>query len=363
MRIAILLPDLRGGGAERLSIDLARAFAAQGIHVEFVLMNATGDFLDEASREFKIINLKAKRIRNVPFSLSRYLQSNRPSALIANMWPLTGAAALGRALSRQNCRLLLVEHNTLSLDTHMFQHWPKWLMQTLMAVTYPMADRVSAVSQGAATDLEHLVHLPEGKVTVLHNPIPQRPTPTEHAKAIAESFWQRRHGKRILAVGSFKDQKNFSLLLRAFSKLLGTDATLLLLGQGAGESTLRALASQLGIADRVIFAGFHTDTTPFYATADLFALSSDYEGFGNVIVEALSFGLPVVSTDCPHGPAEILENGRWGRLVPVGDADALARAMHEALSAPIDREALKRRAADFAPEIVARRYLDLLGLA
>ena len=141
------------------------------------------------------------------------------------------------------------------------------------------------------------------------------------------------------------------------------DARLVLLGQGQNEAMLRALADELGIADRVIFAGFHPDPSPFYATADLFVLSSDYEGFGNVIVEALSFGLPVVSTDCPSGPAEILGNGRWGRLVPVGDAAALAGAMREALASPVDREALKRRAADFSPEIAARKYLDLLGLA
>lgn len=137
----------------------------------------------------------------------------------------------------------------------------------------------------------------------------------------------------------------------------------MLLGQGENEAMLRGEAAALGIADRVIFAGFHADPSPFYATADLFALSSDYEGFGNVIVEALSFGLPVVSTNCPSGPDEILGGGRWGRLTPVGDADALARAMDEALNGPHDREALKRRAADFAPEIAARKYLDLLGLA
>ena len=125
---------------------------------------------------------------------------------------------------------------------------------------------------------------------------------------------------------------------------------------------LRALARDLDVTDRVIFAGFQLDPTPFYETADLFVLSSNYEGFGNVIVEALSCGTPVVSTDCPSGPAEILENGRWGRLSPVGDTDALAKAMRASLEDDHDTAALKRRAADFAPEIAARKYLDLLDL-
>lgn len=232
-----------------------------------------------------------------------------------------------------------------------------------MSATYRMADCVAGVSDGVARDIERLAGLSQGSVAVLHNPIPQRAIPKGHAGAEAEALWNGQRGERILTVGSLKDAKNHPLLLHAFAQSSRPTSTLMFLGQGQNEPMLRALAADLGVADRVIFAGFHADPSPFYATADLFVLSSDYEGFGNVIVEALSFGLPVVSTNCPSGPAEILENGRWGRLTPVGDAEALARAMDEALSTPVDREALKRRAADFSPEIAARKYLDLLGLS
>ncbi len=125
---------------------------------------------------------------------------------------------------------------------------------------------------------------------------------------------------------------------------------------------LERLAKELGVGNRVILPGFQSDPNPFYETADLFVLSSDYEGFGNVIVEALATGTPVVSTDCPSGPSEILEGGKWGRLTPVGDVDALAMAMKTALAEEHDPEALKRRAADFSPAIAARKYLDALGL-
>ncbi|WP_372923147.1 glycosyltransferase, partial [Roseovarius sp.] len=130
----------------------------------------------------------------------------------------------------------------------------------------------------------------------------------------------------------------------------------------AGRDALLSLAQELGVADRVILAGFHPDPTPFYKTADLFVLSSDYEGFGNVIVEALACGTPVVSTDCPSGPGEILDGGRYGRLVPVGDAPALAKAIETSLGDTTDRDALIRRADDFAPQIAARKYLDLVEL-
>jgi glycosyltransferase involved in cell wall biosynthesis len=126
---------------------------------------------------------------------------------------------------------------------------------------------------------------------------------------------------------------------------------------------LCALIDELGLGARVILAGFFPNPAVCYETADLFVLSSEHEGFGNVLVESLSFGLPVISTDCPAGPAEILGHGRWGDLVPPGDAEALAVAMAAALARPVDREALKARAAQFTPEIAARRYLGLVGLS
>lgn len=360
--ISLLLPDLRGGGAERVMINLAREFARLGQRVEFVLMEATGDFLPEAQRDFTVVDLATSRTRKVARPLARYLRDRKPDAVIANMWPLTSAAVIGKALSRQPCHLLLVEHITL---TRQYASWGRLhglFMAASMATTYRFADRIAAVSEGSALDTARLARVPSDRVTVLHNPIPQRPMPSPEARAIADTLWACPPGQRILTVGSLKDQKNHPLLLRAFAVMSRPDARLMLLGQGGNEAALRALASDIGIADRVIFAGFCADPSPFYATADLFVLSSDYEGFGNVIVEALSFGLPVVSTDCPSGPAEILQGGRFGRLAPVGDAPALACAIAEALDAPVDRDALIRRAADFAPGIAARKYLDLLGL-
>lgn len=360
--ISILLPDLRGGGAERVSVDLARIFTARGHQVEFVLMEAKGVFLSEASKSFSVVELGVEKARYAPLPLARYLREQQPDALIAQMWPLTSAAVIGRGLSLQKTRLLLVEHNTL---TNQYAPWGKvhnLMMQMSLSATHRFADHVAAVSEGAAHDLAMLANLDSERVIVLQNPIPKRNMPPTDAMNKAELLWKCSRGQRLLTVGSLKDQKNHPLLLRAFAKLARPDAHLMILGEGQNERMLRELANELGISERVIFAEFHPDPSPFYATSDLFVLSSDYEGFGNVLVEALSFGLPVVSTDCPSGPSEILENGKYGRLVAVGDADALAKAMDEMLGATVDREALIRRAADFSPEIAARKYLELLGL-
>jgi glycosyltransferase involved in cell wall biosynthesis len=195
---------------------------------------------------------------------------------------------------------------------------------------------------------------------VIHNPVPPRTHASPEALAEADALWGGRPGERLLSVGSFKAAKNQDLLLRAFARIESAEARLMLVGRGEAELDLRTLARNLGVEERVIFAGFRHDPAPFYMTADLFVLSSDREGFGSVIAEALAAGTPVVSTNCPSGPAEILENGRWGRLVPVGDVGAFAAAIQEVLSADHDRDALKQRAADFDLATAAEKYLNLL---
>lgn len=362
MLIAILLPNLSGGGAERVMIDLAREIALRGYEIEFVLMREEGEFLPEARAEFSIVNLASSRTRGVPFALAKYLHRRKPHAVIANMWPLTSSAVLGRLIAFHKCKLMLVEHSILSHEYAPRGRIHNTIMALIISATYRVADVVVAVSKGSAKDTAHLAALAKDRVEVVYNPIPQRTMPETYQSQIIEKFWGYTSSERILAVGSLKSEKNYNLLLRSFAILTHKNAQLMILGKGKDESKLRDITKELGICDRVIFAGFQADPAPFYATADLFVLSSDYEGFGNVIVEALSFGLPVVSTDCPSGPAEILQNGRFGRLVPVGSSVHLAKAMDASLDETISSNDQKRRASDFSPEIAARKYLELLKL-
>lgn len=362
LHIAILLPDLGGGGAERVHLDLAREFDRQGHAVEFVLMREQGEFLCEAQAAFSVVDLGAARARQVPLALARYLHRKRPDALLAAMWPLTVLAPIGRALSGHRCKLLVSEHCMLSTQYSTWGGVHNLFMRSSMALGYRMADARVGVSAGVAHDIAQLAWIPDDQFDVIHNPVARRHEPDSQALVVAQALWSVPPSARVLTVGSFKAQKNHPLLLRSFARLAQLpSARLMFLGAGAGEDALRALADELGIADRVIFAGFHPDPTPFYRTADLFVLSSDYEGFGNVIVEALACGTPVVSTDCPSGPSEILEGGRYGTLVPVGDEQALANAIAAALSKKHDPERLRQRAMAFAPEIAAARYLELLA--
>jgi glycosyltransferase involved in cell wall biosynthesis len=168
-------------------------------------------------------------------------------------------------------------------------------------------------------------------------------------------------GPLILSVGTFKTVKDYPLLIDAFSRLASHhDATLCILGEGALRVELEQLVVRHGLQGRVLLPGFRMYTAPYYARADLFVTSSKHEGFGNVIVEALEHGVPVVSTDCPSGPREILCDGKFGYLVPVGDAQALATAMSESLASKHDSDALKARAHDFSIDKAVDQYESVL---
>lgn len=357
--ISLLLPDLRGGGVERVRILLAQEFLARGYKVDFVLLRCQGDLVGSVPRGARVVDLGVHRLRYLPKPLIAYLRKERPRALLAAMWPVTSLAAISCYLAGSQTRVVISEHTTLSRAYATYGRLYLLGMKFCLAATYRLADERVGVSAGVVADLASLAAIAPERFKIVHNPVylsQDQPILEE-----AERVWGTSGGKRILTVSNLKPAKNHALLIRAFARLLRSiDATLMLIGDGPLREELKRLARAEGVANRVVMPGFISDPKPFYLTADLFVLSSQYEGFGNVIVEALSCGLPVVSTDCPGGPAEILDHGRFGRLVPIDDVDALANAMAEALTTPTDRELLRQRAADFSPDKVAEKYLQLL---
>lgn len=358
--ISILLPDLRIGGAERVSVDLARELVRRGHSVEFILMQARGELIAELPSGVEVFDLNARQFRNLLAPLSAYLRDRAPAVLIANIWPLTSAAVFTKLLACSRTRIVTVDHCSLSAQYSNQGLLHQMGLRASIALFYPYASARIAVSHGVARDSSALGFLKCESFDVVYNPVPLA-LPQNEPEEQVEKLWGDWKGHRIITVGTLKRQKNHALLIRAFRRLLDVfDAKLMILGAGDLFEATAELARVEGVSDRVVMPGATSNPVPFYHSADLFVLSSDYEGFGNVVVEALGCGLPVVSTNCPSGPAEILENGRYGRLVPVGDADALAKAMAEALDAKHDRDALRRRAAEFSPERATDQYLRLL---
>jgi glycosyltransferase involved in cell wall biosynthesis len=297
-------------------------------------------------------------------SLVRYLRAEGPQAMLSGKTHTNLVAIWARQLAGAATRLVISEHSSLSQEIAgpKGRKWRWRFVAPLVGRAYQAADAVVAVSEGVADDLSAQTGLPRVRTTTIYNPV-FSPRLLELARApISHPWYKDEEPPLLLGVGRLEPQKDFALLVRAFARIRRERAVrLLILGEGRERSRLTQLAEALGVADSVDFPGFVPNPYAHMARANLFVLSSRYEGLGNVVIEALACGCPVVSTDCPSGPAEILDQGRYGRLVPVGDAKALAQAILAALEEPVDPDRLRGRAAQFSVERAARRYLKLMG--
>lgn len=358
-KIAVVLPDLRGGGAERLHVNLANDWVERGHLVEFVLMRGGGELCPLLSPKVTIVELSVDRIRQVVRPLRHYLKQARPDIVLSAMWPLTSASVVAWMLSGRHGRLFLSDHNQLSVSCVRELKISPVFLKMVMRITYPFVSGIIAVSQGVKDDLCRLGGFDEARVKVIYNPTATGVSPHRESREVRKQLWGAGYEHHILSIGTLKNQKDHETLIKAFARLSRNfNAKLTILGEGQRRASLEGLVVELGMRSRVSMPGFVTDPYPWFRTADLFVLSSQWEGFGNVIVEALECGVPVVSTDCPSGPAEILENGRYGRLVPINDSAALAAAMEASLAQTHDRETLMNRAKVFSVRNISDQYLE-----
>ena len=354
-RLALFLPDLGGGGAERVALTLMQGFLERGHEVDLVLGVQKGSLLPLIPAGVNVVDLGSTRLRHALGGLVRYLKRRRPDALHAMMWPAPLLAISARMIARVDTRIVASEHVVLSkTPMGLSSAWLRALTRRL----YSRADRLIAVSHGVADDVSAYLGIARDAITVIYNPL-TLPADLVDDPAV-QSFWPA-GTKRLLAVGEMKAEKNFALLLRALALLRHDVAvSLLILGKGSLEEELRGMVCRLGLTDQVVFAGFAEDVWPFFMAADLFVLSSDVEGFGNVLVEAMHAGVPIVSTDCPSGPREVLDHGAFGTLVPCNDAPALARAIRTALDAPRDPRRLRARAQQLSGDHLIDKHLDAM---
>jgi glycosyltransferase involved in cell wall biosynthesis len=356
--LAIYLPDLSGGGAERLQLDLAPLFIAAGLEVTFLLNRAHGALLTQVPAEARVVSLNAPRQLGALMPIVRYLRRERPDILLVHTEHASILAVWARAVACSAARIIVCQHNTMSAQGRR----PGWQFRMLPLVSrlfLGWADRIVAVSAGVADDLPASCGIARERVTVIYNGVVGRDFARKCAAPL-DHPWFGGDVPVIVAAGRLVAQKDFTTLITAFARVARErDVRLVLLGEGPQRPALQDLAQSLDVAERIDLTGFHENPLPYLREAALVVLSSRYEGFGMVLAEALACGTPVVSTDCPHGPAEILDYGRYGRLTPVGDAAALSEAILATLDAPPSREAMKRRGTTFTTAASAERYLDL----
>jgi glycosyltransferase involved in cell wall biosynthesis len=351
--LCIFLPSLDGGGAEKVMLALAGQLVARGVRCDLLVARDEGRLRGQVPAGVQTVVLgRSKPIKAIP-SLTAYLRRERPDALLSTIFSANIAALVAGQLAHTR-RIVIREANHVTIDTEASSRFSTWLNRLAARFLYRRADAVIAVAQNVRRSLLQSGYVDASRVSVIVNPATFSGTRARRGTIGTGA-------KTILACGRLEPQKDYPTLLSAFAKLRHRlEVKLVILGEGSLEGELRAMTARLGVQNHVTFAGFDPDASKRMQEADAFVHTATFEGMSNVILEALSVGCPIVATDSVGGVAEVLDNGRYGTLVPVGDAKAVADALQQVLTGaivfPDAREHLKK----FDSGRVAEAYLSVL---
>lgn len=364
MSVAIYMHDLSGGGVERQSLIIAEEFRRQGADVTLVLHRLRGPLLDWLPAGLRVLDLKGTRtLQDIP-RLVRFLRREKPDILLTNVDLKNVAALLAKAFSFSSTKVIICQHNPITSSFIADENVLYRFVGLAYRLLSPVMSRAVAVSEGVAAELCNLARLPADRVITIHNPVVGPDFQARCEEALEHPWLDQKDRPVFVTAGRIVPQKDHETMLRALAlHRQRCDSRLILLGAGPLEAALRALAGELGLTDAVDFAGFQSNVLPYFRRADAFVLSSRCEGFGNVIVEALGCGTPVIAARCNYGPAEILDEGRYGVLVAPSDAEALAQGMDQVatLRERFPAEMLRERANAFSYAACASRYMAMFN--
>ena len=344
-----------------MMLNLAEGLADQGCHVDLVLVKSRHAQLDDLPDKINVVRLPSNHTFSSLLALSNYLKKNRPDALLAAKNRANQVAVLARRLSGMSVRVGLRMGTTTTVALQGKSTFKKWSWYLPMRWLYPKADAIIAVSAGVAEDLMRITGLDSRRITVIANPV-ITPRVDRLANVEPEHPWlQDKAVPVIIGAGRLTRQKDFPTLIKAFARLHAKRRyRLIILGEGKDKALLTNLAEQLKVAGDLDFPGFVDNPYAYMNSADLFVLSSIWEGSPNVLTEAMGLGIPVVSTDCPSGPREILQNGRYGPIVKMGDDRSMAEAMESVLADPPRPDVIKQAVEKYRLEYSSQRYLEVL---
>ena len=334
-KITFVLPSLRGGGAERVVLNIIRELERKSHSIDLVLVEASGEFLDDVPSTITIINLGAKRTYRSIFHLIKYLSTHKPQIVFPSLPHISVVTLVARFLSNSKCVVIPIEHNTLSQSALHATTFRGRLLPYFMRIAYRLADHIIAVSAGVGNDLVTMVGINRSHLSIIYNPVISQKLIESSYEAPDHPWFVNSKYPVILGAGRFTPAKGFDVLINAFALLRKSrPARLILIGDGPERESLETQIVSHGLETDVSMPGFVSNPYVYFRQSSIFVLSSIWEGLPTVLVEALACGTRIISTDCPSGPKEILENGRWGVLVPVGDIASLAKQMSTLLDQP-----------------------------
>ena len=325
-----------------------------------VLVRAEGEYLSQVPENVRLVDLNSRRTAASLPRLVSYLRRERPAVLLSTLAHANVVALVAKLLLKGRLRVVIRVEITLG---EMLKDcgFKERQMLRLLKCLLPLADKVATVSQGVADDLCFDVPSASHKVMTIYSPVVWPDHFTKAANPVEHPWFNAEGVPVILAAGRLVPQKDHANLLRAFAEVIRSRlARLVILGVGPERENLLELADCLKVSHHVDLPGFEINPFAYMSKSRVFVLSSKYEGFPNVLVQSMACGTPVVSTDCRSGPREILEDGKWGHLVPVGDWQAMAAAILDTLDNPIPSDHLIARASDFTADASIDRYSQVL---
>jgi len=365
IHISFVLPALYGRGVEKVVLALSRGFLEFNACVDIVLANAEGELVSSVPDGVNIVNLNVPhRLRLVRsfIPLVKYFKNREVDVVfpLFDGFEFVVMLAVGIAYLKKRRPFIIYSCHNVTRYLDSFPSYKRSLAKFFTWLSLRLSDAIIAVSSGVAKDFSQRFHVSLNKMKVIYNPFLLEEI-IEKSKQETECPCFISNIPVILGVGRLNKQKDFPTLLKAFALVRKEiDSRLVILGEGEERKNLEQLAKELGIDESLWMPGFVDNPYKYMRKASVFVLSSIYEGLPTVLIEALALGCPVVSTDCPSGPSEILENGRYGKLVPVGDIEALASAILETIKMPLPKEFLQERAKDFSLNNAVIKYLDLI---
>jgi len=322
-KVALFMPSLNGGGAQRVMVNIANGMVSRGLNVDLVLSNATGEFLNHIEPGVRIVNLNSKRVIKSFLKLSLYLRKENPYIIYSALEHANICALFSNILAGCICKVVVCVHSSYSRPSKSIIN--KILFKFLVKIFYRFSHAVVVVSKGSAKDLINICRILEKKIKVIYNPVITKSMYYKSQVELNHKWFTDNSVPIILSVGRLEYPKDFSSLIYAFFEVRKkVKSRLLILGDGKDRQKLELLIKNLGLCDVVEMPGFVDNPYKFMSRSSVFVLSSESEALPTVLIEAMALGCPIIATDCPNGPREILKDGKYGKLVPVGDVSALA---------------------------------------
>lgn len=326
------MPDMSGGGAERIALNLVKGFAGNRFAVDLVLVQAEGPLLAKLPKSVRLVDLNASRVLTSLPALVRYLRHEQPVVLFTALSYASIIALWARRLASVSTRVIVSQH---SVPSYSAKHAPDQLgrlMPLLIRFFYPWADGIVAVSKVVANDLTQVAGIPRESIQVVYNPVVTPEVRSMANAPLVHPWFASGEPPVVLTAGRLAVEKDFPTLIQAFARVRQErSARLLILGEGYERPVLEAQIKRLGLQFDIALPGFVENPYAYMTRSSVFVLCSRWEALPTVLIEALYCGLPIIATDCPGGTREILSDGNYGLLVPVGDAFALARAIETSL--------------------------------